>query len=127
MRDDGGQFSDSCQSEADARDRRAYRRTRVLWGASLRCAGDEGTLSVTVANISAGGAKLVFAEYPNEAEAVVADQLDPDVATILMLPSIGEFPAKVVWCGRGRLGIKFTEPPEEVAAIIGPVIDLTPD
>lgn len=122
MRDGSGQFPDPSETEIGSRDRRAHRRTRVLWGASLRCADDDARLSVTVANISAGGAKLVFSETPDECEAEVVDRLDPELEVVLALPEVGDFPASVVWIARGRLGIRFAQPPEEIAAAIGAVV-----
>jgi hypothetical protein len=122
VRDSSGDFFDPAGAMISDRERRAYRRTRVLWGALLRCAEGDARLPVTVANISAGGAKLVFSETPDEAEAEVVDRLDPGLDVVLILPEIGDFSASVVWIARGCLGVQFDLPPEEIAAAIGAVV-----
>lgn len=108
---------------ASMRDRRAHRRRRVLWGASLRCADDTVNLSVTVADISAGGAKLLFSQMPDIEEAPVVTRIEPGQRIVLILPEFGEFPGEIVWSEVGRLGLRFALDPATVAARLGSVVE----
>lgn len=116
--------SDCIGDAVSLQDRRAHRRRRVLWGASLRCADDTLSLSVTVADISAGGAKLLFSRMPDAEEAPVVARIEPGQEIVLILPEFGEFPGEIVWSEVGRLGLRFALDPQRVAARLGSIVEL---
>lgn len=105
-------------------ERRRFRRSRVLWGGTLRLVEDGSTLSVTLANISASGAKLMFTAMPGREEAEVIERLRPRLRVVLLLPDTAAIPSEVVWVGTSSLGITFLVEPEEAARRLGRVARL---
>ncbi len=105
-------------------ERRRYKRSRVLWGATLRLVTDGSTLSVTLANVSASGAKLMFSSMPGREEAEVIARLQPKLRVVLLLPDTAAIPAEVVWVGRGTVGINFLVDPHEASRRLGRVARL---
>jgi len=106
-------------------ERRRQPRHRVLWPGRLRFPDNEPILTCTVANISAGGAKITHAVRPGTPEgAAVAAALEPGRPVCVSVNELGELPARIVWCGRGRLGVRFTDPPDAVARALAPTLPL---
>jgi hypothetical protein len=86
-------------------DRRRHRRADVRWSAQLDTA--DGFYDCVVRNLSWGGAKL----------ALIAG-LVPGQAVRLAIARGGTLRAAVVWIRYGAIGIRFTEPPDLIAAAI---------
>lgn len=111
-------------SATRARERRRHRRVRVLWSAQLRFPDEQTVLTCTVTNISGGGAKLTHVGWPVGEEARVVERLEPGAAVRVSIARSEEIPAKIVWCGRGRVGVMFHLEAAAVAAHIGDTVDL---
>lgn len=100
--------------EAPTGERRRHRRTRVLWGGVLLAQEFKGEIACTVADISAGGAKLLVPAWPEGSDADVIDNLEVGHRVLLSLRASGEVPGEVVWQKPGRLGVRFLLEPDEV-------------
>lgn len=92
----------SAMAEA-AEEKRRFRRTSVLWRGRLYAAGK--THEVRVLNVSPGGAKLRGPTLPENA------------AVILTVDRAGEVPARVVWCERELIGLRFLDSAQEICEI----------
>lgn len=100
--------------EAPTGERRRHRRTRVLWGGVLLAQDFKGEIACTVADISAGGAKLLVPAWPEGSDADVIDNLEVGHRVLLSLRASGEVPGEVVWQKPGRLGVRFLLEADEV-------------
>lgn len=119
----GGQAGNSGDDDGGD-ERRRFKRSRVLWGGTLRLVEDGSTLSVTLANISASGAKLMFSSMPGREEAAVIERLRPKLRVVLLLPDTAAIPSEIVWVGHGSLGIAFLIDPQDAVRRLGRVARL---
>ncbi len=87
-------------------ERREHQRLAVTWSGSLIVGGRD--IGCTIANISASGALVL-----------VAETLPPETELTLRVDRRGLLPARVVWQGPDRLGLKFRDTPQQVAKLIG--------
>lgn len=96
-----------------ARERRASRRKPTLWEGRLDT--EIGVFSCIVLNISQGGA-LVQLEAP----------LLPTERAALTIERFGSLGAQIVWqiLDEGRVGIRFTDPPQQVARVLSGALPL---
>jgi PilZ domain len=79
-----------------AKEARAHKRKRVLWGAILD--QDGRTWECKVADVSPGGAKIRIDE-----------RLTIDSTVVLTIEGIGSFPGEVRWQNEDFAGIRFVE------------------
>lgn len=86
-----------------AEEKRRFRRVSVLWRGRLYAAGK--THEVRVLNVSPGGAKLRGPALPE------------NTAVILTVDRAGDVPARVVWCEREQIGLRFLDSSQEVCEI----------
>jgi hypothetical protein len=95
------------------RERRAHRRKPTLWEGRLDT--DIGVFACVVLNISQGGA-LVQLDAP----------LLPAERASLTIERYGSLGAEIVWQmpDEGRVGIRFTDPPQHVARILSGALPL---
>jgi hypothetical protein len=96
-----------------ARERRAHRRKPTLWEGRLDT--DAGVFPCVVLNVSQGGA-MVQIDAP----------LVPSARTTLMIERLGSLGAQIVWqiVEDGRIGLRFTDPPQQVARILSSALPL---
>lgn len=89
------------------RERRATRRKPTLWEGRLDT--EIGVFACIILNISRGGA-LVQLEAP----------LLPTERASLTIERFGSLGAQIVWqiVDEGRVGIRFTDPPQQVARVL---------
>jgi hypothetical protein len=90
---------------------RRHKRKPVLW--SARVETETGTAECIILDLSLGGAKL---RVPALAQA--------QQPVTLVIDRFGAINAEVAWCRSGEMGLRFTDPPEQVAHIIGPALPL---
>lgn len=96
-----------------ARERRASRRKPTLWEGRLDT--DAGVFACVILNVSQGGA-LVQLDAP----------LLPVERATLMIERFGSLAARIVWQmpDEGRIGIRFTDPPQQVARVLNGALPL---
>ena len=99
-----------------AEDRRRYRRSRVLWGATISADGVDGEVTCTVVDISAGGAKLMMNTKLIGRDPDLVSILTPGAPVTLSVRASGSVPAEVVWQDGDRAGLRFLIDPEDVRA-----------
>jgi hypothetical protein len=92
-------------------EKRRHKRKPVLW--SARVETDTGAAACIILDLSLGGAKL---RVPPQAKA--------NQAVTLVIDRFGAINAVVAWCRSGEMGLRFTDPPEQVAHIIGAALPL---
>jgi len=97
-----------------AADRRAHRRSRVLWGATVMSDDVDGELTCTVVDISAGGAKLMVNEKMIGRDPDILSIVTPGARISLSVRASGTVPAEVVWQDGNRAGLRFLLAPAEV-------------
>ncbi|WP_169816636.1 PilZ domain-containing protein [Rhodovibrio salinarum] len=97
-------------------DRRAHRRSRVLWGATLMADGVDGEVTCTVVDISAGGAKLMLNEKLIGRDPDLLSVVTPGERVTLSVRASGSVPAEVVWQEGDRAGLRFLIDPADVRA-----------
>lgn len=90
---------------ADERNRRKFRRATTLFSGSVLC-GDR-SIDAVVLDVSVNGAKVRLDEA-----------LGPEDNVKLRIDRLGEFRARVVWRKDMRIGLKFLEPPDEIARLM---------
>jgi len=96
------------------RDRRRSTRVGVMIMATLRAT--RGFFDCMVLDVSVGGAKLAMGDH-----VVLTTGLN---ATLIMTP-YGALRAQVVWQRLSIAGIRFLDPPAEVAAMLGDLVPAT--
>lgn len=99
-----------------AQDRRRYRRSRVLWGATMIADGFDGEVTCTVVDISAGGAKLMMNTKLIGRDPDLLGMVTPGSRVTLSVRASGSVPAEVVWQDGDRAGLRFLIDPEDVRA-----------
>jgi hypothetical protein len=99
-----------------ATDRRAHRRSRVLWGATLMADGVDGEVACTVVDISAGGAKLMMNKQLMGRDPDLLSMVLPGARITLSVRASGSVPAEVVWQEGDRAGLRFLIDPDDVRA-----------
>lgn len=94
-------------------ERRATRRKPTLWEGRLDT--ESGVFACVILNVSQGGA-LVQLEAP----------LLPTERATLTIERFGALGAQIVWQmpDEGRLGIRFTDPPQVVARVLSGALPL---
>lgn len=92
-------------SDAEAADRRQYRRVRTLLTGHLN--QGERVIDGVVLNLSVSGAKVRLAE-PSSLGAIVK----------MRIARLGEFRGQVVWRARNRMGLRFLDTPSDTSAIM---------
>ncbi len=88
----------------DRRERRRYKRTRVLMAAKLVSA--QSATRGLVLDISVNGAQIQLPE-----------PLVPDSAMTLRLAETVDLGVEIVWRNRNRLGLRFRDLPSQVSSI----------
>jgi hypothetical protein len=101
---------------ATAEDRRRYRRSRVLWGATVTAEGIDDEVTCTVVDISAGGAKLMMNAKMMGRDPDLLSMVTPGCQVTLSVRASGTVPAEVVWQDGDRAGLRFLIDPEDVRA-----------
>ncbi|MEH6403136.1 MAG: PilZ domain-containing protein [Sneathiella sp.] len=105
-------------TRADYQENRNFRRSRVVWEAKLKAYFNDITLkgevrevSGVVRDISANGAKVHLTEtFPEHSNLE------------LQIPKLGVFPCHIVWEDGRRVGIQFSESPEQIFAQLTKVL-----
>jgi len=105
-------------TRADYQENRNFRRSRVVWEAKLKAYFNDITLKGevrevpgVVRDISANGAKVQL------------DETFPEHTNLeLHIPKLGIFPCQIVWENGRRVGIQFSESPEQVFAQLTKVL-----
>ena len=107
---DEARSDDKGGSEARNREKRCFRRSRVVWEAKVKVYFNDVTLKSEVRevhgmvrDISANGAKLVLKEPISET-----------MGLDLIIPKLGHFMCDAVWVNDCMVGVQFKDDPETV-------------
>ncbi len=95
----------SATRESVESNRRRFKRATTLFSGSVLC-GDR-SIDVVVLDVSVNGAKVRLDET-----------LGPENNVKLRIDRLGEFRAEVVWRKDMRIGLKFLDPPDEIARLM---------
>jgi hypothetical protein len=104
--------STSAAPPAALAERRQHTRIGILWMATLRSA--TGFIECIVLDISRGGAKLAF----NGPASL------PATPVALVLEGVGTFRAVAAWQRQTFAGIRFLDPPDEIARAFADLLTL---
>jgi hypothetical protein len=92
-------------------DRRQHKRKPVLWAARIETR--DGPSECIILDLSLGGAKLRSAASVTAHEEVT-----------LVIDRFGALNGEVMWARSGRMGLRFTDAPDQIAHIIGATLPL---
>lgn len=89
----------------ESRTRRKFKRATTLFSGTILC--DGRSIAAVVLDVSVNGAKVRLDEA-----------LESGTHVKLRIDRLGEFRAEVVWCKQMRVGLKFLDPPDEIARLM---------
>ena len=96
---------------AELAERRRHSRVSAMWMGTLKAR--HNFFDCMVIDISAGGAKLAFAEPVS---------LGVGAAVTLILDRFGNFRGETAWQRGALVGVRFLDPPDAVAEAFGPIL-----
>lgn len=107
-------MSDNAKRVAGTIENRRYRRSTVLWPATVICR--HSAFDCVIFNISANGAKIMIKNVPEDATSV-----------ILSCRRFGDLEAEIMWRNQNAIGLRFAASPEDVAKALGDTLPLLPE
>ncbi len=93
-------------------ERRRHKRKPVLW--SARVESRAGPAECIILDLSLGGAKLKTAAPP----------VPPHQIVTLVIDRFGALRAEVAWSRLGHMGLRFIDPPDHIAHVVGTTLPL---